>query len=326
MSPQDQIDEDAAIWCARIFGHSSESFDSEAFQQWIADDDAHRHAFDSMARTWRQLEGFEPSLAEPRSDDTTEELEEGLDAPVEAPLFDRRRALIAATVAGLLAAGGYTYVSGRSSVHETDIGRGSLVKLDDGSQVALDGATRVRYASDGSSRTVWLDGGRALFEVAHDPDRPFSVHAGDTVVVAVGTSFSVERLHDQIRANLVSGSVDVVDNGATGGVKRYRLQNSGDMFIAQDDGSTPIIATGGSDLSWTGGVLNFDNESLPVTIERVNRYSTLQIVLAPGLEGERVSGIFKAGETEEFIAAACELLNLRAERSGTTVRLVPATP
>jgi len=331
LSPQDQIDEEAAIWCARVFGPSSESFDSHAFQSWIESHSAHREAFDAMARTWRQLDGMERLLPANSNaampEPAAEAVEEAEDNAGHRLTFDRRRMLAAVAVTGVLAVSGYAYYASRPHSYATENGHRSLVRLDDGSTMTLDGATSARFSEDDTSRTVWLTAGRASFEVAHDPSRPFSVHAGDKIVVAVGTSFSVELLQNEIRANLHSGSVDVIDNGPATGAKRYRLRTAGDHFIAQN-GSAPVVTHDNptDDLAWTKGILAFYNEALPVTVERMNRYSTLQVVLAPGLEKDRVSGIFKAGETEKFVAAACELLDLRAERTGDIIRLTAATP
>jgi transmembrane sensor len=65
---------------------------------------------------------------------------------------------------------------------------------------------------DGGRRRLWLDSGRAKFSVAKDPLRPFSVAAGDKLVVATGTVFSVERLTGQMRVVLYEGHVAVLDD------------------------------------------------------------------------------------------------------------------
>jgi transmembrane sensor len=320
--PRDErIDEEAGIWCARAFGRSSEPFDERAFQDWIGSSVAHREAFDDMARTWCRLEGLDPPLRVEPAAAMAAANDIGGDEAAAGPMLDRRRMLAAAAV-GVLAVGGYAYYDRLPRRYATDIGQQSLVRLEDGSRITVDGATTVRLRLDKTSRTVWLDSGRASFQVAHDPSRPFSVHVRDKIVVAVGTGFSVERLQGQVRANLHSGRIDVVDRSSAGGTGRYRLLNAGDRFIAHE-GSAPIITHDNSDddRAWTKGVLDFDNEALPVTVERMNRYSTVQVVLAPGLEDDKVSGVFKVGETEKFVAAACELLNLHAEQVGNTIRL-----
>src|SRR6202008_2663400 len=57
------------------------------------------------------------------------------------------------------------------------------------------------------ARTLELDHGRARFDVAHDVTRPFTVTAGSETVVAVGTSFNVERLGATVLVTLIQGHV-----------------------------------------------------------------------------------------------------------------------
>src|SRR3546814_12347546 len=66
------------------------------------------------------------------------------------------------------------------------------VALEDGSRVRLDtnSALVVRYSR--KHRDVVLERGRAQFDVAHAPQRPFTVHAGPGTVRAVGTQFQVQ--------------------------------------------------------------------------------------------------------------------------------------
>ena len=66
------------------------------------------------------------------------------------------------------------------------------VRLPDGSRVALQPASRLRYRTGfaGGQRTVYLVGA-AFFEVTHDATRPFQVFTADMVTRVLGTSFLV---------------------------------------------------------------------------------------------------------------------------------------
>ena len=57
--------------------------------------------------------------------------------------------------------------------------------------MSLNTSTRVRVELGASRRTVEVDGGEALFEVAKDPSRPFVVRAAGSEVTATGTAFVV---------------------------------------------------------------------------------------------------------------------------------------
>jgi transmembrane sensor len=320
---EDTLEEQAAIWCLRALGQSSEPFDESAFQTWIEQSAAHREAFDNMARTWAGLEGLDYSAATsaPHAAETEA-------APIaDRVMINRRRLFAIAASAAAVTVGGIAYRTSTAQIYETATGQRSVVKLEDGSSLSLDGASKVQFRTDGSSRTAWLEQGRASFEVAHDPLRPFSVHVDEAIVVAIGTAFSVEQLSDEIRAELYSGKIEVIDGHETPDVRHYQLLNQGDRFTARNDGSKPIVTHNNSSEggSWIQGILNFDNEALSVAVERMNRYSTRQIALPPDLYRQKVSGIFKAGETAQFVTAVCQLLNLRAEYNGNSIRLASVT-
>jgi transmembrane sensor len=87
------------------------------------------------------------------------------------------------------------------------------VTLVDGSLFQIDPQTRLRIEFKPHTRDVRLEEGRALFRVAKDPNRPFLVQAGATVVRAVGTQFGVERGRSGIVVTVASGKVAVFASG-----------------------------------------------------------------------------------------------------------------
>src|SRR6185312_13630366 len=122
--------------------------------------------------------------------------------------------IAAALVVAIVAGGVWRYYVPRAYV--TGVGERRVVSLSDGSQVSLDAATEVDVRYLGDRRQLWLKRGRAAFTVAKDPLRPFSVAAADKVVVATGTRFSVELLHDQVHVVLYQGHVAVLDDTGQG--------------------------------------------------------------------------------------------------------------
>ncbi len=89
------------------------------------------------------------------------------------------------------------------------------VVLPDGSQVWLNGPTRLGY-NDGfeKGRSVTLDG-EAYFEVERDTLSPFRVQSGEMMVEVLGTEFSVRGRagEQQTEVVLASGSVRVAPTG-----------------------------------------------------------------------------------------------------------------
>ncbi|MEJ1962448.1 MAG: FecR domain-containing protein [Gammaproteobacteria bacterium] len=91
---------------------------------------------------------------------------------------------MAATLA-LIALGTFFYL--RDAGIGTDVGEQRTLTLADGTRIYLNTDTRVVVRYDEHVRRVELKSGEALFEVAHRPDQPFVVVAGDRTITALGT-------------------------------------------------------------------------------------------------------------------------------------------
>jgi len=85
------------------------------------------------------------------------------------------------------------------------------IKLEDGSVVSLLPRSSIRYAkrfADNATqrRGIYLQG-QALFDVAKEKDRPFTVYSGNMSTTVLGTSFSVEENDKGVLVKLFSGKV-----------------------------------------------------------------------------------------------------------------------
>lgn len=175
------------------------------------------------------------------------------------------------------------------------------IRLADGTQVTLDGRTRLRVAEDArGARRVTLDRGRAFFRVTHDPARPFVVRVGDMSVTDIGTRFEVRRDAGGIAVTLVEGKVRI-DRGADLALtlapgSRYTLQDGLGRVEALD-------AAGRT--AWISGMIEADDEALSDVIAEFNRYQDRPFVLRDpaAARAARISGTFRLDDPEGFVAA-----------------------
>ncbi|HVK80111.1 MAG TPA: FecR domain-containing protein [Verrucomicrobiae bacterium] len=234
--------------------------------------------------------------------------------------FGGARALAIAATLLLCILGGLAAVL-TPHTYSTGVGERRVVALEDGSRLSLDAATRVRVRYTNSERRLWLEQGRAKFDVAHNPLRPFSVSARGRTVVATGTSFSVELIDTEVRVLLYQGSVALLDANAPRVDSAHdSTLRPGQEFVAIDSATPPILHN--VDMvrarSWEGGQLVFDDEALAVAVARVNRYAHTPIELSPNTDPDlRISGVFNANDTAAFVDGVTALLPLqRIERDG----------
>jgi transmembrane sensor len=219
----------------------------------------------------------------------------------------------------------YGYAPGR---YETGTGEQRVLDLEDGSRVALDAQTRIRVRYTDDVRMIQLTEGQAQFSVAHDPQRPFRVQAGGHTIVALGTTFSVEYVDEQVRVAMIEGRVLVTvvkagepeapSGSPDTGAGRATELTAGEGLRVRDDGETTFIpnANVAAATAWRQGKVIFDSEPLSEAARRLNRYSRLQVVIDdPQLAQLSVSGIFEVGDSREFVHVMESYLRLEADYS-----------
>ena len=193
----------------------------------------------------------------------------------------------------------------------TEVGGRRMTTLADGSAIELNADTRVRVRLDGQDREVWLDQGEAYFEVAHDPSRPFIVHAGSRQVTVLGTRFLVKRMGDRVTVAVRDGKVRVQGDRIPA---RAVMLTPGHIAVA-DGGSTLIAAQSVEKveeaLSWRTGFITFDNTTLAEAAAEFNRYNLRKMVVAPEVADIRISGVFEARNVAAFSRLMRDGLDLK---------------
>jgi transmembrane sensor len=211
----------------------------------------------------------------------------------------------------------------RPTYYQTDIGERRIVALPDGSRISMDSATRVGVRYQKTARSITLDHGRSRFDVAHDASRPFTVTAGPQTVVAVGTSFDVERLQSRVLITLIQGQVVIksapaaATTEATGQPEKPISLKAGEQLVVARNVRPAIVA---ADLqvarAWEAGRLLFRDEPLGDAVARVNRYTTQPIMIDPSIASIRFSGVFNAGDVGSFVSAVTSYFPVQASTTG----------
>lgn len=326
----------AATWAARLADGQVPEEQQAEFQAWLDADPANGAALDEIVGAWRTVEHYAASAQ-------VMALREAALASARRSLRRREQAwpprriawaLMAATLL-LAIVGGGTWAWLMPRTYETGVGERRVVALSDGSKLSLDAATVVKVSYTRENRRLWLERGRARFEVARNPLRPFSVTAGNDVVVATGTAFSVELVQRQVRVVLYEGHVMVVDR-ETQAVRRTvavagrrlpadQLLTPGRELILPVAAPTQVASVGPAvvaaadpvrSLSWEGGQLVFEDERLGLVVERMNRYADTPLAIGDAAAANlRISGVFRAGDTEALVQGLAAAFDVKA-RSG----------
>ncbi len=311
--------EAAASWRIRI-AEQPQLAQAQEFLDWLGDPD-NQEAFVRTSATWNT---FDDHLASPQILAIRRDaLNRARRSSLQAVLPNRRRALaIAASFALVVLAifGSWQWLQ-PPSAYATGIGERRVVTLEDGSRISLDSDTAVRVHYRKDARELVLLQGRARFDVAHDITRPFTVAAGHETVVAVGTSFDVERLDNKVFVTLIEGHVVVkTDQGASRDLTTQQAKPvsliAGQQLVAARD-VKPLITLASLPVAtaWESGRLILNNEPLDEAVERVNRYTNKPLQVDPAVANLRVSGVFNAGDVTAFVDAITSYFPVQASTS-----------
>lgn len=289
--------DDAARWWERLRAEPAQELSAE-FLQWVSEP-RNGKALNAVRETMAKLDvlGAAPRILDMRRS-ALKRLRKA-----SAPSWPSRRLLARAAAILLLCAagaGGYAwYRAANPVIYETGIGERKLIPLSDGSRIALDSDSAVGVRYTNSVRAITLDHGRARFDVAHDPSRPFTVAAGADTVVAVGTAFNVEKLGPKILVTLIQGRV-VVKADAAGPIHL----TAGQEMVAIGN-RLPVLQRADLDAAtaWESGHLIFRGESLGDAVQRMNRYTHNPITVSPAAASFPISGVFGAGDIGTFVNA-----------------------
>jgi transmembrane sensor len=290
---------EAAAWLARLRGPGRTGEIDRGFRRWLKADAAHKQAFELLSERLEMVEGLKSRPI-----------------PLRWRNRDEGRAMrwkplsaLAATVALVMTA---ALVYPRFAGIETAVGEQRTLTLADGTRIYLNTDTRIVLHYDDSSRRIDLKRGEALFEVAGEARRPFSVRAGDRRVNALGTSFVVRHERNRTAVTLMEGSVTV---SRVQGTDEVGLEPGQRLTLLAD--KQPRMDTPPLDrvIAWRQGQVALDDMPLAEAIMEMNRYSSVRLsVERPEARSVRVAGFFRMGDSASFARAVAASYGLRVIR------------
>jgi transmembrane sensor len=309
--PQETIERQAIAWLMAI--NDPAFVDWQGWESWLADP--------SHSETYWRLAAREAELAEGLTADR-HAWQDGL--PIESRDTWRRRRIAGAAVAAATAMGlciaGFSYLhqtEAKLVTVETKAGQPRSLRLADGTQLSLNGATRL-HIDRANPRQIVLERGQVTFTVAHDPSRPFSVAVGDASINDLGTVFDVARADGALRVSVSEGSVAYVAQG-----QNIRVDAGNALSIAGGVSRVQAIDTvdvGG----WRGGRFSYENAPLTEVATDLRRSLGVDVEVSAAARSVRFTGSFKLRGDEDAARTKLEqILGIRiALRDGKWVFLV----
>jgi transmembrane sensor len=213
--------------------------------------------------------------------------------------------------------------------YRTGFGEQRSIPLDDGTVLALNTASEVRVRLGKQQRSATLVAGEAMFDVAKDATRPFTVSAGPLDIRVVGTRFNIYRQAEQTTLTVLEGKVDVApvtaeyEVDAQPAIKRQLA--AGEQIVVAVSGKVidPPKVNVERAAAWTARRVIFDDEPLSGVISEFNRYNSRTLTVSdPVLAKRRVSGVFKVHDVDVLISFLQKQQDIRVIEEEENLRIV----
>jgi transmembrane sensor len=200
------------------------------------------------------------------------------------------------------------------------------LRLPDGSLVWLNAVSAIRYPTrfTDKERKVFING-EAYFEVAPDKQKPFIVEVpGKQQITVLGTHFNVSAYEDEqdIKTTLLEGAVQV--NAPT--INKPMLLKPGQQAILHSDGGIETRESVDVEqaVAWKNGYFQFERTEISTIIRQLSRWYEVDIVVAPGLNGQTFSGKIPRKENIYKLLDIFEQTNIiRYTTEGKQIKIFP---
>lgn len=314
--------QDAAAWWARLRGRDASADAASQWLEWSSADGRNADAFERVAELGAQLNGLD------------EAAKNALVAEFVPARGQVRRSWMHLAVAAVLVlavcAGGWFAMSRHISEehYASQVAENRELRLEDGSQVALGGASSISTRFSRAERDVELESGEAFFEVAHNAQRPFVVSAGKLSVRAIGTAFDVRRDGDRVTITIAEGRVRIASGRNIANTEA--VEAVAGQQVSWHDGAYGLVVRNVDPATadaWRNRQLQFIDEPLASVVASINRYRQRPLrVSDPALGAMSFTGTVQIDHLDSWLGALPQIFPLKVENGGDAVVLKASDP
>lgn len=266
----------------RYFSNEASAEEVAQIEQWLEEDPARQSEFDSAHYLFNAMILHSDELSKMTTPGALEKTSRK--SKVRRLVYRYAAAAAAVVIAGLSGVFvereiNYNKMTAQTNVLEVPAGQRMSVTLSDGTQVQLNGNSRIEYPAIFSrkQRNVKLSG-EAFFEVKHDERHPFIVETFASKVEVLGTRFNVyaDEASEYFSTALVDGKVKVTTNDETA----EQVVLAPDEMVRFVNNHLVVTKVDAENLiSWTEGYVNLADTDFESLMHRFENVYGVKIVI-----------------------------------------------
>lgn len=266
----------------KYFSNEASAEEVAQIEQWLEEDPARQSEFDSAHYLFNAMILHSDELSKMTTPGALEKTSRK--SKVRRLVYRYAAAAAAVVIAGLSGVFvereiNYNKMTAQTNVLEVPAGQRMSVTLSDGTQVQLNGNSRIEYPVIFSrkQRNVKLSG-EAFFEVKHDERHPFIVETFASKVEVLGTRFNVyaDEASEYFSTALVDGKVKVTTNDETA----EQVVLAPDEMVRFVNNHLVVTKVDAENLiSWTEGYVNLADTDFASLMHRFENVYGVKIVI-----------------------------------------------
>lgn len=266
----------------KYFSNEASAEEVAQIEQWLEEDPARQSEFDSAHYLFNAMILHSDELSKMTTPGALEKTSRK--SKVRRLVYRYAAAAAAVVIAGLSGVFvereiNYNKMTAQTNVLEVPAGQRMSVTLSDGTQVQLNGNSRIEYPVIFSrkQRNVKLSG-EAFFEVKHDERHPFIVETFASKVEVLGTRFNVyaDEASEYFSTTLVDGKVKVTTNDETA----EQVVLAPDEMVKFVNNHLVVTKVDAENLiSWTEGYVNLADTDFESLMHRFENVYGVKIVI-----------------------------------------------
>ena len=266
----------------RYFSNEASAEEVAQIEQWLDEDPARQSEFDSAHYLFNAMILHSDELSKMTTPGALEKTSRK--SKVRRLVYRYAAAAAAVVIAGLSGVFvereiNYNKMTAQTNVLEVPAGQRMSVTLSDGTQVQLNGNSRIEYPVIFSrkQRNVKLSG-EAFFEVKHDERHPFIVETFASKVEVLGTRFNVyaDEASEYFSTALVDGKVKVTTNDEAA----EQVVLAPDEMVKFVNNHLVVTKVDAENLiSWTEGYVNLADTDFESLMRRFENVYGVKIVI-----------------------------------------------
>ena len=342
----DLIRQAAHDWRVVLNSPRVDDADRARFEKWLEADPRHEDAYDRAVSVWSALghlskEDLDDDLLRPSWRERLSIIADNM-----LMLFGTMKlrvaaggALAAAIAVGVLVLPNHQTGPDPSPVavvaepvlasYASSIGKTKTLMLSDGSIVTLGPATEIETSFSDRVREVRLLAGAALFDVASERNRPFSVKAGQLMATALGTKFDVRSNGGVYRVAVAEGKVGVrfpfLSNEEPSRLVSSKELQAGQRIAATTaDGLGAVRSVDAESVGvWREARLVYDGATISELVADANRYSERRIEIVEDdyrtVATLKITGAFSGHDIDGMLVTLADIHPVTVDESDPQV-------